>query len=35
MDNSKNFDSSGSIGPDFVTADELPAGAKGLDVELR
>ena len=31
----KNFDSSGSIGPDFVTADELPAGAKGLDVELR
>ncbi len=31
----KNFDKTGSIGPDFVTADELPAGAKGLDVQLR
>jgi 2-keto-4-pentenoate hydratase/2-oxohepta-3-ene-1,7-dioic acid hydratase in catechol pathway len=26
----KNFDSSGSIGPELVTADELPPGAKGL-----
>jgi 2-keto-4-pentenoate hydratase/2-oxohepta-3-ene-1,7-dioic acid hydratase in catechol pathway len=26
----KNFDKSGSFGPEFVTADELPAGAKGL-----
>ena len=31
----KNFDSTGSIGPDFVTADELPAGAKGLNVQCR
>jgi 2-keto-4-pentenoate hydratase/2-oxohepta-3-ene-1,7-dioic acid hydratase in catechol pathway len=26
----KNFDGSGGFGPDFVTADEVPAGAKGL-----
>lgn len=26
----KNFDASGSIGPELVTADELPPGAKGL-----
>ena len=26
----KNFDRSGSFGPEFVTADELPAGATGL-----
>ncbi|PPR10369.1 MAG: Ureidoglycolate lyase [Alphaproteobacteria bacterium MarineAlpha11_Bin1] len=31
----KNFDSTGSIGPDFVTADELPPGAKGLNVQCR
>ncbi|MEE2997084.1 MAG: fumarylacetoacetate hydrolase family protein [Pseudomonadota bacterium] len=31
----KNFDSTGSIGPDFVTADELPLGAKGLNVQCR
>jgi 2-keto-4-pentenoate hydratase/2-oxohepta-3-ene-1,7-dioic acid hydratase in catechol pathway len=27
----KNFDATGSIGSDFVTADELPAGAKGFE----
>ncbi len=26
----KNFDASGSFGPEFVTADELPPGARGL-----
>ncbi len=26
----KNFDGTGGFGPDFVTADELPAGCKGL-----
>jgi acylpyruvate hydrolase len=26
----KNFDSSGAFGPEFVSADELPPGAKGL-----
>jgi 2-keto-4-pentenoate hydratase/2-oxohepta-3-ene-1,7-dioic acid hydratase in catechol pathway len=26
----KNFDDSGSFGPEFVTADELPPGARGL-----
>ena len=26
----KNFDATGSFGPEFVTADELPAGAVGL-----
>ena len=31
----KNFDRTGSIGPDFVTADELPAGAKGLNIQCR
>jgi acylpyruvate hydrolase len=31
----KNFDSTGPIGPIFVTADELPAGAKGLSIECR
>ena len=28
----KNFDRSGSFGPEFVTADELPPGAAGLDI---
>ncbi len=28
----KNFDSSGSIGPELVTADELAPGAKGLGI---
>ena len=31
----KNFDKSGSFGPEFVTADELPAGMKGLKIETR
>ena len=31
----KNFDASGSFGPEFVTADELPAGAKGLRLQCR
>lgn len=31
----KNFDSTGAFGPAFVTADELPAGAKGLGIETR
>jgi 2-keto-4-pentenoate hydratase/2-oxohepta-3-ene-1,7-dioic acid hydratase in catechol pathway len=31
----KNFDATGSIGSDFVTADELPAGAKGLNMQCR
>jgi 2-keto-4-pentenoate hydratase/2-oxohepta-3-ene-1,7-dioic acid hydratase in catechol pathway len=31
----KNFDRSGSIGPWVVTADELPAGGKGLKIESR
>lgn len=31
----KNFDRSGSFGPEFVTADELPAGAAGLRVRTR
>jgi len=31
----KNFDSSGSFGPEFVTADELPPGAKGLRLTCR
>jgi 2-keto-4-pentenoate hydratase/2-oxohepta-3-ene-1,7-dioic acid hydratase in catechol pathway len=31
----KNFDSTGSFGPDFVSADELPPGAKGLRVTTR
>ncbi|WP_076998850.1 fumarylacetoacetate hydrolase family protein [Variovorax sp. KK3] len=31
----KNFDASGSFGPEFVTADELPAGASGLRLRCR
>ena len=31
----KNFDNSGSFGPEFVTADELPAGAAGLQLQCR
>lgn len=31
----KNFDRSGSFGPGFVTADELPPGAKGLRLQTR
>ena len=31
----KNFDRSGGFGPEFVTADELPAGAKGLKLQTR
>ena len=31
----KNFDGTGPFGPEFVTADELPAGAKGLRLETR
>ena len=28
----KNFDATGGFGPDFVTADEVPPGAKGLRI---
>ena len=31
----KNFDSTGAFGPELVTADELPAGAKGLQIRAR
>ena len=31
----KNFDKTGPFGPVFVTADELPDGAKGLDIQCR
>ncbi|HUH87006.1 MAG TPA: fumarylacetoacetate hydrolase family protein [Pusillimonas sp.] len=31
----KNFYGTGGFGPDLVTADELPAGAKGLKIETR
>ncbi len=31
----KNFDGTGAFGPTFVTADELPRGAKGLRLETR
>ena len=31
----KNFDSTGAFGPCLVTADELPAGAKGLHIQTR
>lgn len=31
----KNFDGTGAFGPTFVTADELPAGGKGLKLETR
>jgi len=31
----KNFDGSGAFGPDFVTSDDVPAGASGLAIETR
>lgn len=31
----KNFDGTGAFGPDLVTADELPPGARGLKLETR
>ena len=31
----KNFDQTGPLGPVFVTADEVPDGAKGLDICCR
>ena len=31
----KNFDDTGAFGPFLVTADELPAGAKGLRIQTR
>lgn len=31
----KNFDGTGAFGPDFVTADEVPPGGKGLRLETR
>jgi 2-keto-4-pentenoate hydratase/2-oxohepta-3-ene-1,7-dioic acid hydratase in catechol pathway len=31
----KNFDRSGGFGPEFVSADELPPGARGLDIACR
>lgn len=31
----KNFDASGSFGPELVTADELPPGASGLRLQCR
>ncbi len=31
----KNFDATGGFGPEFVSADELPAGAAGLQIETR
>jgi len=31
----KNFDASGSFGPEFVTADDLPRGASGLKLKCR
>lgn len=31
----KNFDATGAFGPEFVTADELPPGAKGLKIQTR
>lgn len=31
----KNFDATGAFGPEFVTADEIPAGGKGLRLETR
>jgi 2-keto-4-pentenoate hydratase/2-oxohepta-3-ene-1,7-dioic acid hydratase in catechol pathway len=31
----KNFDKTGGFGPFFVSADEVPAGAKGLKIESR
>ena len=31
----KNFDNTGSFGPEIVTADEVPEGAKGLRIQSR
>jgi acylpyruvate hydrolase len=31
----KNFDNTGGFGPDFVTADELPLGGVGLNIQTR
>lgn len=31
----KNFDATGAFGPDFVTADEVPAGGTGLRLQAR
>jgi acylpyruvate hydrolase len=31
----KNFDHTGAFGPLFVTSDELPRGARGLDIQTR
>ncbi|WP_174365464.1 fumarylacetoacetate hydrolase family protein [uncultured Caballeronia sp.] len=31
----KNFDGTGAFGPEFVTPDELPSGARGLMLETR
>jgi len=31
----KNFDGTGAFGPEFVTADELPAGMHGVQLETR
>lgn len=31
----KNFDDTGAFGPEFVSVDEVPAGAKGLKIETR
>lgn len=31
----KNFDASGAFGPEFVTRDELPDGARGLRIQCR
>jgi len=31
----KNFDNTGAFGPEFVTADELPPGCKGLRLQTR
>src|SRR5690349_10080056 len=31
----KNFDATGAFGPEFVTVDELPAGAAGLQLRTR
>jgi len=31
----KNFDATGGFGPDFVTSDELPTGAVGLQLKTR
>jgi 2-keto-4-pentenoate hydratase/2-oxohepta-3-ene-1,7-dioic acid hydratase in catechol pathway len=31
----KNFDGTGAFGPSFVTADEIPAGARGLRLQTR